>query len=100
MSFKADILNAFSGLCQAFTAIGNETFHVLMPLYAGGCEQRGRGTTPFVIKLKMILSFQSNFQVGAGPLGIAAPLADGDTCLYWLRVAGYKVLVRVAGRSV
>jgi len=27
-------------------------------------------------------------------------LAAADTFLYWLRVAGYKLLVRVAGRSV
>jgi hypothetical protein len=32
LSFKTDILNAFSGLCQAFTAIGNETFHWGLPV--------------------------------------------------------------------
>ena len=32
LSFQADILNAFSGLCQAFTAIGNETFHWGLPV--------------------------------------------------------------------
>lgn len=32
LSFKADILNAFSGLCQAFTAIGNEAFHWGLPV--------------------------------------------------------------------
>ena len=32
LSFKADILNAFSGICQAFTAIGNEAFHWGLPV--------------------------------------------------------------------
>lgn len=32
LSFKADILNAFSGLCQALTAIRKETFHWGMPV--------------------------------------------------------------------
>lgn len=32
LSFKADIINAFSGLCQAFTAIEDEKFHWGLPV--------------------------------------------------------------------
>lgn len=76
MHFRASARHLRRSGTRLFT--GAYRFHVLMPLYAGGCEQGGRGTTPFVIKLKVILSFHlSNFQVGAGPLGMAAPLGDG-----------------------
>jgi hypothetical protein len=63
LSFKSDILNAFSGLCQALGALGNESFHWGLPvshfdealcwwLRAGGrrnyavCDQHKDGAAP------------------------------------------------------